>query len=462
MKSSIRALTLCLCLGASACAYFGDEEKAPLEGDRLSLYDFEKSLQQDPNTRFGLDGTEEFQRIAALPDSLKGQTDASIDLVAPWVNAFWPQVGGYPNHTMKHVAFSPQKPDRVWSSSIGAGSSKRLPLTSAPIVADGKVFTLNTRAEVIAFDQKKGRKLWEQNIIRQGEDEVVIGGGLAFSGGKLFAANGFNEVLAMDPADGRILWRADTKSPVRAAPAAIPGRVFVSTMDNQTLAFNAADGKRLWSHRGLSGDAGVLGAATPAVTRDAVFTAYNSGEVYALQIDTGMELWVQNLSPLARVAGRTMMSDIRALPVEDNGVVYATSLSNRMSAIDARTGESLWQVPIGSATTPWVSGNRIFVIETQNTLVSLNKETGDVIWQNPLPQFEDPDDRDDPVSWQGPVLAGGRLMIFGSHGVVREHNPVNGDIIREWDSKGDIRIAPAFAEQTLYLIDEGGTVSAWQ
>jgi outer membrane protein assembly factor BamB len=459
---STRLLTLCLCFGLGACSYFEEEEKGPLEGDRMSLYDFEKSLQQDPNTQFGLDGTEEFQRLTALPETLRGQTDQEIDLVAPWVNKFWPQVGGYPNNTMKHVALSPNEPSRVWSSSIGRGSSKRLPLTAAPIIADNMVFTLNTRAEVTAFDQKSGKKLWEKDIIRQGEDEVVIGGGLAFSGGKLFATNGFNEVIAMDPSDGRILWRADTKSPIRAAPAAIPGRVFVTTLDNQTLAFNATNGQRLWSHRGLSGNAGILGAATPAITRDAVFTAYNSGEVYALQIDTGLELWVQNLSPLARVAGRTMMSDIRALPVADNGVIYATSLSNRMSAIDARTGEPVWQSPIGSATTPWVSGNRLFAVETQNTLVSLNIKNGDVVWQTPLPQFEDAEDRDDPISWQGPLLAGGRLMVFGSHGVVQEHNPTNGEIIREWDARGDVRLPVAVADQTLFMIDEDGDLSAWQ
>jgi outer membrane protein assembly factor BamB len=157
-----------------------------------------------------------------------------------------------------------------------------------------------------------------------------------------------------------------------------------------------------------------------------------------------------------------MMNDIRALPIADNGVIYATSLSNRISAIDARTGESLWQAAIGSATTPWVSGNRIFMIETQNTLVSLNKETGDVIWQTPMPQFEDPEDRDDPVSWQGPILAGDRLLAFGSHGVVREYNPTNGEILREWNARGDVRLPVAIAAQTLYIVDEDGTLSAWQ
>jgi outer membrane protein assembly factor BamB len=329
-------------------------------------------------------------------------------------------------------------------------------------VADGKVFTLNTQAEIQAFDMQTGKRLWKRDVIKQGEDEVVIGGGLAFSGDRVFVTAGFNEVLALNPDNGDILWRSQTKSPIRAAPSAIPGRVFVTTMDNQTFALNAENGQRLWSHRGLDSDAGILGAATPAITRDAVFTTYSSGEIYALQIDTGMELWMQNLSPLARIAGRTMLSDIRALPIFDNGVVYTTSLSNRMSAIDARTGTALWQIPVGSANTPWVSGNRIFIVDTNGTLLSINRENGNVVWQNALPRYEDPDDREDLISWQGPVLAGGRLLVFGSNGEVQEHSPVNGDTIRTWDAGGEVKLPAAVASETLFILNEDGRVSAWK
>jgi outer membrane protein assembly factor BamB len=152
-------------------------------------------------------------------------------------------------------------------------------------------------------------------------------------------------------------------------------------MDNQTIAFNGINGEQLWSHRGISSSAGVLGAATPAITRDAVIAAYGSGEVYALQINTGRELWSENLSSLARNAGQTRLSDVRALPVFDENTVYAASINDKMSAINAFTGQPVWQISVGTASTPWVSGNRIFAIESQGSLVSLDRATGSIIWQ---------------------------------------------------------------------------------
>lgn len=449
----------------SACGtldYFSDEEESVLEGERLSLYDFEKTLQQDPNTQFGMDGTEGNVAVITLPDILQGGEDTNMSLAAPWANQFWPQVGGYPNHAMKHVAFTSGKPKKLWSSSIGAGGTKRMPLTSAPIMADGKVFALNNDAEIVAFSAEKGKKLWTREILKQGEDEVVIGGGLGFSGGRLYATNGFNEVLALNPDNGEILWRADTKTPVRAAPAAIPGRVFVTTLDNETIAFDGRSGEKLWSHRGLNSEAGLIGDTTPAVTKDAVIATYGSGEVYALQINTGLELWGENLSPLARNTGQSSLTDIRALPVVDEGIVIAASYNNRMNAIELRAGTTLWQISIGAESTPWVSGNRVFVIESQGTLISINRDNGDIIWQSPLDPFEDMDDRDDPIKWSGPVLAGGQLMVFGSHGVVRTHNPVSGEIVNEWDVRDPLSLPVAIANETLYTLSDNGRLTAWR
>lgn len=460
-KHLIFPLSLLLTLNACSSLGFGEKEEEVLEGERLSLYDFEKTLQTGTNTQYGLDGSAN-SSVLTLSDSIKGGTDPSIALEEQWNNQFWPQAGGYANHAMRHVAFNENKPERIWSRNIGKGATKRMPLSAAPIMADGKVFALNNDAEVIAVNAADGKEIWRRDIIKSGEDEVVIGGGIAFSGGRIFATNGFNEVIAIDAGSSEILWRADTKTPIRAAPAALPDRIFVTTMDNETIALNAVDGKQIWSHRGLSGEAGVFGAATPALTRDAVITAYSSGEIYALQIGSGAPLWSENLSPLARIAGSTGFSDIRALPVVDSNIVYAASYSNRMSAIEARTGKEMWQIPLGSGSSPWVSGNRVFMVDSQGTIISIDRNNGEIIWRVDLPRFEDEKNNKGAVTWQGPYLAGGRLMIFGSHGIAQSYSPIDGSLIQEWDIGNDILLPAAIAEGTLYLLGNNGRLTAWR
>lgn len=455
---TLAALTVA---GCSTPDWFSGSEKKKLEGERLSLYDFEKTLRSDPNTQFGLDGSEE-QTLITLPESLAGGEDTGISLDSAWDNTFWPQAGGYPNHAMKHVALTNAAPKNIWSRSIGKGATNTTPMTAAPIVADNKVFTLDTNCLVTATDATTGKMLWKQNVLKPNEDESVIGGGLAFSGNRVFVTNGFNEILALNPDNGKILWRTATKAPIRGAPSAVPGRVFAITMNNKTIAMDAATGNILWQHNGLDGESGILGASTPAIDKNAVITAYSSGEVYALRIENGQELWAENLSPVARAAGRMKMTDIRALPVIDSGVVYATSHANRIAAIDMRTGLAQWNAAIGSTATPWVSGNRLYILSLQGTLISMDRANGAVLWQVVLDRYEDPKDREGLISWQGPVLAGNRLMVMGSNGQVQSYNPVDGTKVGDWSVGRKISLPPAIAKGVLYIVDDNGNLSAWK
>ena len=43
------------------------------------------------------------------------------------------------------------------------------------------------------------------------------------------------------------------------------GRLFTVTYDNQLYALNAGDGVVAWTHVGIAEDAGIVGAASPAV-----------------------------------------------------------------------------------------------------------------------------------------------------------------------------------------------------
>ncbi|HEY8963261.1 MAG TPA: PQQ-binding-like beta-propeller repeat protein, partial [Alphaproteobacteria bacterium] len=322
MTISMRHLVLyaaLLCSVSLAACGSDDDDAPPLEGERISLFDLERSMT----------GTKEPGATeAAGPDT-------GMDLPNVWRNEFWPQAGGYANHAMQHVALSSSELHKIWSSSIGSGSSKDLPLGAQPVMADGRVFTLDTKARVKAFDAASGKSLWTAKVMPESEDDPVLGGGVAFSGGRLFVTAGFNEVLALNPDSGEILWRVKVPGAVRGAPSSMPGKVFVVTVDNQTIALNADDGAQLWTHQGLTETTGLLGAASPAANRDIVLPAYSSGEIYALDVNTGSTLWSDSVAPMTRGSGN--FADVRGLPVIDRGTVVAISYAGRIAAIDERT-----------------------------------------------------------------------------------------------------------------------------
>ena len=410
---------------------FDDGVKKPMEGERISVLQLQKGLAPNPALRA-----------------------ASFPLPDAWTNQFWPQAGGYPSHTMGHLSLSGDL-KRAWSSSIGTGGD-RTPLTAAPIVADDMVFTLDAEGMVTAFSLSKGDKKWRQSVVPDGEDDTgVTGGGMAYSSGKIFATSGYKQIVCLNAASGHLLWKAAIAAPVRAAPTVMDDKIFLITMDNQLMVYDTADGSPLWNYTGVSETTNLLGSASVAADSSVVVLPLSSGELIGLRPENGAVVWEDNLSAVQRTGALSSITDIRGLPVMDQGVVYAISYSGRMVAIDQVTGNRLWQREVGSAETPWAAGDSIFIITSDQQLVALARQTGDIRWVVSLPK----NDNDEPSVWTGPVLAGGRLITAGSGGELLEISPDDGKILKTSDLPGDVTIAPVVADNTLLLTRNGELVA---
>jgi len=433
------ALLACLIsLTLTACGSDKDQ-KAPLEGNRLSIIELQKTLE---------------------PDAQNLQT---AELVIPnaWANAFWPQAGGYPNHAMQNPALAGTI-KRQWSADIGKGATKRFPLTAQPIVVDGQIFTLDIDFNLRAFNVENGKENWHTNIQSQFEDDPVISGGIAFGEGLIFATNGYNEVLAIQPNDGTIVWRKSIPTPSRAAPTVMDGRVFVTTLDNRLIVLSATDGSNQWEYTGINETAGLVGAASSAANSDIVVPVFTSGELTALRVQNGSVAWSDNLSSIKRFGGTSSISDIKALPVLDRGLVFAISFGGRLVAIDQRSGTRVWQRDIAGSNTPWVAGNHVFVLSADGELVALSREKGVIRWVTPLPKYEKPEDKKGAIIWSGPVMAGGRLIVTATNGLVYEVNPENGQQIGSWDSGIPLSMPPIVAGGTMFLLSDNGKLLAYR
>lgn len=436
-KNSFMLLAAAACALTVACS---EKDKAPLEGERLSVLELQKTLEPD-------------------------QSGEGAALIAPavWRNEYWPQNGGYPNHAMQNLDWNGANFKPIWSVSIGAGGSDSLPLTAQPVVVEGRVYTMDADMNVRAFATQNGKKIWQTNVMAKGEDDPVIGGGLAMGSGVLYVTSGYNEVLALSAGDGKILWRHKIPVPSRAAPTVSDERLFITTMDNRVLALSAQSGQDLWEYAGISATEGLVGAASPAANKDIVVPVFSSGEISALRVENGAVAWSDNLSGIRRVGGLSGMSHIRALPVIDQNLVFAISFAGKLVAIDTVTGTRVWQKEIGGTQTPWVAGNHVFVVTSQDELVALGRDQGTISWVTQLQRYEDPDDNTSrPIIWSGPVFAGGRLVVASDNGFVLEIEPQSGKILRRHDTGKDVRIAPLVAGGTLYLLAEDGTLSAYQ
>lgn len=435
-------LGACL-LSLNACStvsgVFDEKEKPPIEGKRMSVLALQKSL---------------------VPDT-KALEEGGVKLPEAWKNEYWPQAGGFPNHAMHNLAWDSKDVDVLWRADIGAGSHNELPLTAQPIIVKGIIYALDTEAKLSAFNAENGKKLWRADVSNKAEDEDVIGGGIAFANGSLFVTNGSNEILSISAADGKVLWRANLPTPARAAPTALGGRVFVATLDDRLFALDAEKGSIIWDYLGIGETTGLLGAASPAANTSIVVPAFSSGELTALRVENGSVAWSDNLANVRKFGGGLeSLSDIKAMPVMDRGVVIAMSFSDKLVAIDEPTGTRLWQREIGGSATPWVAGNAVFVLSSDNQLVALRLEDGAILWVEEVPRFANPKKQKDEIIWSSPVMASGNILLCGSHGHILKFDAQTGKPAGSIKIGKSVQITPIISNGVMYVLAEDGTLIA--
>ena len=441
--TSASLLLLSSTLLMSGCGLFEKEPKPPMPGERVSVLELQKSM------------------VAADP-TLKAEGFVSP---APWKNDYWTQAGGYANHNLQNVSLSEVPLKKIWSADIGDGVDDKFPLTAQPVVYSGVIYTMDSRSEVSAFDITNGKKIWDKNLRPKNEDEDVIGGGLAITAGMLYATNGFGELIAMDPAKGGILWRTQLTSPSRAAPTIIGDKIYVLTLDNHLAAYESATGKFIWKYEGISESASLVYAASPAVDNDIVIAPMSSGELTALRAENGSVAWSDSLSPSMQTGGASSLPDIAALPAIDKGHIFAISYGGKFVCIDQTSGQRIWTHEIGGAKTPWISGNMIFFISSNAELVALGRDTGSLAWVKPLSGFETEDKKGalhNSLLWNGPIMAGNRLILTSAGQSMFEISPKDGSLIRKTELGSHAAVPPVVAGETLYLVSDDGTLSAWK
>jgi outer membrane protein assembly factor BamB len=457
MKSMRNGLALGLAVVALAgCGVLGGKgdkkPRTPTVGERIPILASESGVVAEPSL-----------------------ADVEILLPPAQVNGEWTQPGGNAAKMMEHVALG-QSVGPVWTANID-GTTKYERLAAAPVVAEGKLFVVDTFAKLHAFDATSGAKLWVKQIgdekdvkggigILSGEMTgnrgSLFGGGVSYEAGMVYATSGLGDAAAFSASDGTQAWKVRPGGPLRGAPSISAGNVYVMSQDNQIFALNAKDGSIAWTESASAETSGVFGAGAPAIAQGTVVAGFSSGELNAYRYENGRSLWSDALSRTSISTSVASLSDVDAAPVIDRGRVFAIGQGGRMVSMELVTGQRIWEINVAGISAPWVVGEWVFVVDDQARLLCLARSNGKVRWISQLPGFRSEKKKKDKISWTGPVLAGDRLIVASSDGRLVNVDPKDGKIQSTTKAGGSVSLPPIVANNMLYTITDSGRITAWR
>lgn len=386
-----------------------------------------------------------------------------IRLPAARANASWPQAPVTPATRTAHPALGGSL-SLAWSAPIGEGDKRKQRITAAPVVEGGRVFTLDSSAQVTATTTG-GATAWTYNLtpLRDNVGEAS-GGGLAVGGGRLYVTSGFGRVVALDPATGREIWVQDLGNTGTGTPAYRDGLVYLVAGDQTAWAIEADNGRIRWQLDSVQDVNNVAGGPAPAVTDKAAIFAFGSGEVTAAFRKGGLTLWNAAVAGSRPGRARSDIEDITGGPVVDGNVVYVGNFTGSLVALNADSGDRIWTVREGTSAPVWPAGGSVFAITDLGELVRLDASDGSRIWGVALPGFvkDRPRKRAEVVAHHGPVVAGGRVLVASNDGVLRQFDPVSGRALGQVAIPGGATADPVVAGRTLYVVSGSGNLLAYR
>ena len=163
--------------------------------------------------------------------------------------------------------------------------------------------------------------------------------------------------------------------------------------------------------------------------------------------------------------GQETLSDfgsVRGAPVIDNDLVYAIGLGGLMAALDIRSGRRVWQRDVPGANTPWIAGAFMFVVSTDQKLAAVSKDDGSVHWETDLPRFQNPKRTKGLITWFGPTLVGGKLILVSDRGKMAVVDATTGVLVATSNLSDTASTPASVAQGTVLVLTDDAKLTAFK
>jgi len=256
----------------------------------------------------------------------------------------------------------------------------------APLVSDGKVYSLGAEGNLLCLDASSGKVVWSHDFKKDFGVKTPLWG---FAGHPLLdgkrliclAAGEGTTVVAFDKNTGKEIWRALTaKEPGYSSPMICEAggkRQLIIFHPEAVNALNPETGEVYWSEP-YKARAGMT-LATPRRLGDELFvTTFYNGSLM-LRLDPAKPA----ATPIWRTEkesekNTTQLNAVMCTPFLEAGHIYGVCSYGQLRCLKADTGERLWetfQATTGGEPVRWANA---FIVKNGNRFFLFN-EKGDLI-----------------------------------------------------------------------------------
>lgn len=283
-------------------------------------------------------------------------------------------------------------PKRVWSASVGDGVA-HYESALKPLILDNTVYAASREGLISAFELESGKRKWTFDLRREGltswlsgvsnwwtDKNARIAGGISAGYGKIYLGTESGDVIALNPETGELVWRAEVKGEVLASPVAGDGLIIVATGAGTILALHPDTGEQRWIFENEQPPLTIRGVSEPVIEAGGVIYGSAAGKIGVLVAERGFQAWEETVATPKGSTDLSRLVDVDAKPVVAGGTIYALAYNGELVALEMRSGRQLWKRDYASFRNMAIAGNILYVVDAVGRIYAIDRRNGTEVW----------------------------------------------------------------------------------
>ena len=181
--------------------------------------------------------------------------------------------------------------------------------------------------------------------------------------------------------DGELIWKTLLGGAINSLPIIYNSKVVVKLNNYKIVQLNSKDGSVVWKYQAAIPPLTFKSEGKLAQSNNVVYLGLPGGKLIAIDSPTGGLVWESNISRAKGVTDIERANDITSHPVIDDSFIYAITTNGDISALDRRSGKSIWTEPISSFYGMAFNGMSLFVTHDTGSIYSVDKTDGEIEWR---------------------------------------------------------------------------------
>ncbi|TKB47211.1 outer membrane protein assembly factor BamB [Thalassotalea mangrovi] len=347
------------------------------------------------------------------------------------------------------------EPEVLWEQSTDEGVQHYFSRLN-PVVAYDKVFTAERLGDAYAFDKTTGEEIWHVDLSNidgsrgffdDRETARISGGGAAGYNMVIWGSeNGI--VYALNQENGELIWQAKVAGEVISNPALDSNKVLVNTGSGALIALDAQTGEQLWKTEQSVPPLTLRGASGVVTSAGGAFIGNAKGELVVYIIDNGQQGWATEIGEPSGATELQRIVDVDVTPVVFGDKIYGISSNGNLAALDMRSGREVWKRKYSSYRQLTIDGNQIFATDEKGHVYAIDRNDGTELWSQL--SFTNRETT-------GAVSIGDYVVIGDLEGYLHWLNKTDGSIVaRHRVDSSAIYVTPVVDEGLIYAQSRDG------